>query len=51
MTELTTVEELKQLAAKLKLHGLLAHWDELNEEDASALLDASDDPRLLARHF
>jgi DNA replication protein DnaC len=33
MTELITLEELKQLAAKLKLHGLLAHWDELNEEE------------------
>ncbi len=33
MTELITLEELKQLAAKLKLHGLLAHWDELDDED------------------
>jgi hypothetical protein len=33
MTELTTLEELKQLAARLKLHGLLAHWNELNDED------------------
>jgi DNA replication protein DnaC len=33
MTELITLEELKQQAARLKLHGLLAHWDELNEEE------------------
>jgi hypothetical protein len=33
MTELITLEELKQQAVRLKLHGLLAHWDELNDED------------------
>ncbi len=33
MTELITIEELKQRAGKLTLHGLLAHWDELSEEE------------------
>ena len=33
MTELITLEELKQQAARLKLHGLLAHWDELSEQE------------------
>jgi len=33
MTELITLEELKQQAARLKLHGLLAHWDELREQE------------------
>jgi DNA replication protein DnaC len=33
MTELITLEELKQLASKLKLHGLLAHWDELRNQE------------------
>ncbi len=33
MTELITLDELKQQAARLKLHGLLAHWDELSEQE------------------
>ena len=33
MTEAITLEELKQQAGTLKLHGLLAHWDELSQEE------------------
>jgi len=33
MTELIAIEALKQQAGELKLHGLLAHWDELGEEE------------------
>jgi hypothetical protein len=33
MTELIAIEELKQQAGELKLHGLLAHWNELGEEE------------------
>ncbi len=33
MTELIALEELKQQATRLKLHGLLAHWDELGEQE------------------
>jgi DNA replication protein DnaC len=32
-TDLISIEALKQQAKNLKLHGLLAHWDELNEVD------------------
>ena len=33
MTELIDIAALKQQTSKLKLHGLLAHWDELTEAD------------------
>jgi DNA replication protein DnaC len=33
MTDMITIEELKQQAGTLKLHGLLAHWEELGEEE------------------
>jgi len=36
-TDLIDIEDLKQQATKLKLHGLLAHWDELNDEDMQLL--------------
>lgn len=31
-TDLVAIEDLKQQAKMLKLHGLIAHWDELNGE-------------------
>ena len=32
MTQMTDIELLKQQALELKLHGVLAHWDEITED-------------------
>ena len=37
--DLMDIEDLKQQAIKLKLHGLLAHWDELNEAQLPLIRD------------
>lgn len=37
MTELINIEELKQQALRLKLHGLLEHWDDLDPKDLAKI--------------
>lgn len=37
MTESIDIEELKQQALRLKLHGLLEHWDDLDPDDLAKI--------------
>lgn len=39
MTIRIDIEDLKEQARKLKLHGLLAHWDELNDDQLLLIRD------------